>query len=130
MKSMSFICPQRLFHKFSGLEINACAGTCLVCVTQSGSYHSTPHPLKGTICKTPPTTISANTAIVVKKQKTTSPGQSKNRIRVGDFDQMTKSLTEDCIAIYSAQIGAIQPFPVKTDNLQAVELAWVEVCKN
>ena len=40
MKSMSFICPQRLFHKFSGLEINACAGTCLVCVTQSGSYHS------------------------------------------------------------------------------------------
>ena len=40
MKSMSFICPQHLFHKFSGLEINACAGTCLVCVTQSGSYHS------------------------------------------------------------------------------------------
>ena len=40
MKSMSFICPQRLFHKFSGLEINACAGTCLVCVTQSASYHS------------------------------------------------------------------------------------------
>ena len=90
----------------------------------------TPHPLKGTIRKTPPTTISADTAVVVKKQKTTSPGQSKNRIRVGDFDQMTKSLTEDCIAIYHAQIGAIQPFPVKTDNLQAVELAWVEVCKN
>ena len=43
---------------------------------------------------------------------------------------MTKSLTEDCIAIYRAQIGAVQPFPVKTDNLQAVELAWVEVCKN
>ena len=40
MKSMSLICPQRLFHKFSGLEINACAGTCLVCVTQNGSYHS------------------------------------------------------------------------------------------
>ena len=40
MKSMSFICPQRLFHKFSGLEINACASTCLVCVTQNGSYHS------------------------------------------------------------------------------------------
>ena len=90
----------------------------------------TPHPLKGTIRKTPPTTISADTAVVVKKQKTTSPGQSKNRIRVGDFDQMTKSLTEDCIAIYRAQIGAVQPFPVKTDNLQAVELAWVEVCKN
>ena len=54
----------------------------------------TPHPLKGTIRKTPPTTISADTAVVVKKQKTTSPGQSKNRIHVGDFDQMTKSLTE------------------------------------
>jgi hypothetical protein len=81
------------------------------------------------IRKTPPTSIPADTAVVVKKQKTNSPGPSKRRIRVGDFDQLTKSLTEDCIAIYRAQIGAVQPFPVKTDNLQAVQLAWVEVCK-
>ena len=72
----------------------------------------TPHPPNGMIRKTPPTTISADTTVVVKKQKTTSPGQSKHRIHVGDFDQMTKSLTEDCIAIYRAQIGAVQPFPV------------------
>jgi hypothetical protein len=82
------------------------------------------------IRKTPPT--SADTAVVVKKQKTSSssPGQSKRRIRVGDFNQLTKSLTEDCIAIYRAQIGAVQPFPVKTDNLHSVQSAWVEVCKN
>jgi hypothetical protein len=79
------------------------------------------------IRKTPPT---SDTAVVIKKQKTNSPGQSKRRIRVGDFDQLTKSLTEDCIAIYRAQIGVVQPFPVKTDNLQAVQLAWVEVCNN
>ena len=72
----------------------------------------TPHPPNGMIRKTPPTTISADTIVVVKKKKTTSPGQSKHCIHVGDFDQMTKSLTEDCIAIYCAQIGAVQPFPV------------------
>ena len=83
----------------------------------------------GMIRKTPPTSTSANTA-VVKKQKTSSPGQSKHQIRVGDFDQLTKSLTEDCIAIYRAKIGAVQPFPVKADNLQSVQLAWVEVCNN
>lgn len=97
---------------------------------QSRTPAVTPHPPKGMIRKTPPTTISADTAVVVKKQKTTSTGQSKHRIRVGDFDQLTKSLTEDCIAIYRAQIGAVQPFPVKTDNLQAIQLAWVEVCTN
>jgi hypothetical protein len=72
-------------------------------------------PSNGTIRITPPTSISADTAaVVVKKQKTTgsSPGQSKRQIRVDDFDQLTKSLTEDCIAIYRAQIGAVQPFPV------------------
>ena len=90
----------------------------------------TPLPQNGTICKTPPTTISADNTVIIKKQKTESPGHSKRRIRVGDFDQLTKSLTEDSIAIYRARIGAIQPFPVKTDNLQAVQFAWVEVCKN
>jgi hypothetical protein len=90
---------------------------------------NTSHPPNGMIRKTPPTSYSVNTA-VDKKQKTSSPGQSKHRIRVGDFDQLTKSLTEDCIAIYRAKIGAVQPFPVKADNLQAVQLAWVEVCNN
>jgi hypothetical protein len=87
-------------------------------------------PPNGMIRKMPPTSIPADTAVVVKKQKTVNSGESKRRIRVGDFDQLTKSLTEDCIAIYRAQIGAVQPFPVKTDNLQAVQLAWVEVCNN
>jgi hypothetical protein len=89
-----------------------------------------PHPQNGMIRKTPPTSIPADTTVVVKKQKTTSPGESKHRIRVSDFDKLTKSLTEDCIAIYRAQIGAVQPFPVKDDNLKAVQLAWVEVCNN
>jgi len=100
----------------------------------TGNQSRTPHPPNKMIRKTPPTSISADTAVVIKKQKTISPaGQSKDskrRIRVGDFDQLTKSLTEDCIAIYRAHIGAVQPFPVKTDNLQAVQLAWVEVCNN
>ena len=96
----------------------------------SPNQSGTSHPPNGMIRKTPPTSISANIAIVVKKQKTSSPGQSKHRICVGDFDQLTKSLTEDCIAIYRVKIGAIQPFPVKADNLQAVQLAWVEVCSN
>jgi hypothetical protein len=78
------------------------------------------HSPNGKICKTPPTSIPANTTVVIKKQKITSPAapaESKHRIRVGDFDKLTKSLTEDCIAD-------------KDDNLKAVQLAWVEVCNN
>ena len=95
----------------------------------------TPHPPNGKIHKNLPTSTPADTAAAVKKQKTTdiSPGQvgqPKHRIRVGDFDKLTKSLTEDCIAIYRAKIVATQPFPVKANNLQAVQLAWVEVCNN
>jgi hypothetical protein len=99
----------------------------------SDNEHELESPLNqsrnGVIRKTPPS-ISADATVVVKKQKTTSSEQSKHRIRVGDFDKLTKSLTEDCIAIYRAQIGAVQPFPVKDDNLKAVQLAWVEVCNN
>jgi hypothetical protein len=102
----------------------------VITICSGDELESPPNQSTGRIRKASSTSISAETPIITKKQKTISPGQSKQRIRVGDFDQLTKSLTEDCIAIYRAQIGAVQPFPVKTDNLQAVQSAWVEVCKN
>lgn len=102
-----------------------------VTIYSDNELDSPPNQSSVKIRKTPPTSISPDTAVINKKQKTDhGPGQSKNRIRVGDFDQFTKSLTEDCIAIYRAQIGAVQPFPVKADKLQAVQSAWVEVCNN
>ena len=79
--------------------------------SESPLNQSTPHPPNGKIHKTSPTLTPADTAAAIKKQKTTgtSPGQVgqlKHRIHVGDFDKLTKSLNEDCIAIYRAKITA------------------------
>ena len=86
--------------------------------SKSPLNQSTHHPPNRKIHKTLPTSTPADTLAAIKKQKTTdtSPGQvgqSKHRIRVGDYDKLTKSLTKDCIAIYREKI-----------------LAWVEVCNN
>ena len=38
MKSVSLVCLKCVFQIFSWLQLNACAGSCLDCVTQNGSY--------------------------------------------------------------------------------------------
>ncbi|KAF8960234.1 hypothetical protein BDZ97DRAFT_1905964 [Flammula alnicola] len=56
------------------------------------------------------------------------PNGSRGRIRTGDFDDLTRSIIEETISIYRAQIGAVEPFPERADDRDTVKQAWVEVC--
>ena len=41
---------------------------------------------------------------------------------------MARSIIEETISIYRAQIGGVDPFPERTDDRDTVKQAWVEVC--
>jgi hypothetical protein len=77
--------------------------------------------------KDPPKTTSPETTVVTKKIKLEGSG-SRGRIRTGDFDELTRSIIEETISIYRAQIGGVEPFPERTDDRDTVKQAWVEVC--
>ena len=53
---------------------------------------------------------------------------SRGRIRQADFDELTRSIIEETISIYRAQIGSIEPFPEQADDRNTVKQAWLEVC--
>jgi hypothetical protein len=74
-----------------------------------------------------PPTASAETAVVTKQIKVEGSG-SRGRIRAADFDELTRSIIEEMISIYHAQIGTVEPFPECTDDRDTVKQAWVEVC--
>lgn len=74
-----------------------------------------------------PSTASAETTVVTKRIKIEGSG-SRGRIRTANFDELTRSIIEETISIYRAQIGAVEPFPERTDDRDTVKQAWVEVC--
>jgi len=74
-----------------------------------------------------PPTASAETTVVTKRIKIEGSG-SRGRIRTADFDELTRSIIEETISIYRAQIGAVEPFPERTEDRDTVKQAWVEVC--
>ena len=39
-----------------------------------------------------------------------------------------RSIIEETIAIYRAQISSVEPFPECTDDRDTVKQAWLEVC--
>jgi hypothetical protein len=77
--------------------------------------------------KETPTTMSAETTVVTKKIKLEGSG-SRNRVRTADFDELTRSVIEETISIYRAQIGGVEPFPERSDDRDTVKQAWLEVC--
>jgi hypothetical protein len=77
--------------------------------------------------KEPPTTTSAETTVVTKKIKVEGSG-SRGRVRTADFGVLRRSLIEETISIYRAQIGGVDPFPERTDDRNTVKQAWLEVC--
>ena len=79
--------------------------------------------------KETPATTSAQTesTVVTKKIKLEGTG-SRGRVRTGDFDELTRSIIEETISIYRAQIGGVEPFPERTDDRDTVRQAWLEVC--
>ncbi|KIJ90071.1 hypothetical protein K443DRAFT_117147 [Laccaria amethystina LaAM-08-1] len=44
------------------------------------------------------------------------------------FDDVTKSVVEEAISIYRAQIGAVEPYPDRVEDREAAVAAWVEAC--
>jgi hypothetical protein len=87
------------------------------------------HPAPETVTKRkePPTTTSAETTVVTKKIKVEGSG-SRGRIRTADFGVLERSLIEETISIYCAQIGGVDPFPECSDDRDTVKQAWLEVC--
>lgn len=95
------------------------------------NHESVPTPLtvaaNERIRRSPPRTTSAETTVIIKRAKTDTV-ESRGRTRVSDFDDLTKSLADEAISIYQAQIAAVQPWPSTADNWESVSLGWVEVC--
>ena len=77
--------------------------------------------------KETPVTASTETIVVTKKIKTEGSGY-RGRIRQADFDELTRSIIEETISIYRAQIGSVEPFPDRADDRDTVKQAWLEVC--
>ena len=66
-------------------------------------------------------------SVIIKRAKTDTAG-SRGHTRLSDFDDLTKSLVDETIAIYQAQIIAVQPWPSTAKNQEYISQAWVEVC--
>ena len=77
--------------------------------------------------KTPPSTTSSETTVIIKRPKTDTAG-SRGRTRISDFDDLTKSLTEETISIFQAQIVAVQPWPSTAETWESISQGWIEVC--
>ena len=77
--------------------------------------------------KDSPTTTSPEATVVTKQIKVEGSG-SRGRVRTADFDELTRSIIEETISIYRAQIGSVEPFPERTDDRDTVKQAWLEVC--
>lgn len=77
--------------------------------------------------KSPPRTTSEDTTVTIKRPKTDTVG-SRGRTRISDFDDLTKSLTDETISIYQAQIVAVQAWPSTAENWDSISQAWIEVC--
>ncbi|KIK04876.1 hypothetical protein K443DRAFT_4235 [Laccaria amethystina LaAM-08-1] len=94
---------------------------------KSFSKSSSSPPTNPRIRKEPPTTPAAETTVIIKRPKSESSG-TRGRIRASDFDDVTKSVVEEAISIYRAQIGAVEPYPDRVEDREAAVAAWVEAC--
>jgi hypothetical protein len=74
-----------------------------------------------------PATTAPETTVITKSLKVEGSG-SRGRVRAADFDELTRSITEETISIYRAQIASVEPFPERADDRDIVKQAWLEVC--
>lgn len=74
-----------------------------------------------------PATTAPETMVITKSIKVEGTG-SRGRVRAADFNEMTRSIIEETISIYRAQIASVEPFPERTDDRDIVKQAWLEVC--
>jgi hypothetical protein len=101
--------------------------------TTSATHHRDPVPetkqkeMSEKKRKEVPETTSHETIVVTKSVKVEGSG-SRGRVRAADFSDLTRSLIEETISIYRAQIGSVEPFPERADDRDIVKQAWLEVC--
>lgn len=77
--------------------------------------------------KVTPATTAPETTVVTKSLKVEGSG-TRGRVRTADFGELTRSLVEETISIYRAQIGSVEPFPERADDRDTIKQAWLEVC--
>ena len=77
--------------------------------------------------KEAPATTSTETTVATKKVKVEG-SSSRGRVRTADFGDLTRSIIEETISIYHAQISCVEPFPERTDDRKTIKQAWLEVC--
>lgn len=116
--SKAQVCFSQFRHLFSYLLLGK---------GQSVSTSSTTTSDKNRVRKTPPSTTSPDTTVTIKRPKTDTAG-SRGRTRISDFDDLTKSLTEETISIFQAQIVAVQPWPSTAETWESISQGWKEVC--
>lgn len=75
-----------------------------------------------------PETTSHETTVVTKSIKVEGSG-SRGRVRMADFSELTRSIIDETISIYRAQIASVEPFPERADDRDTVKQAWLEVCQ-
>jgi hypothetical protein len=91
-------------------------------------YHAHPAPeTSEKKRKETPATTSAETTVVTKSLKVEGSG-SRGRVRTADFNALTRSIVEETISIYRAQIASVEPFPERADDRDTVKQVWLEVC--
>ena len=78
--------------------------------------------------KEAPETTTHETTVVTKSLKVEGSG-SRGRVRTADFSELTRSIIEETISIYRAQIGSVEPFPERAGDRDTVKQAWLEVCR-
>ena len=116
--SKAQVCFSQFRHLFSYLLLGK---------GQSVSTSSTTTSDKNRVRKTPPSTTSPDMTVTIKRPKTDTAG-SRGRTRISDFDDLTKSLTEETISIFQAQIVAVQPWPSTAETWESISQGWKEVC--
>ena len=82
---------------------------------------------KERVQKSPPCTTSEETTVTIKRPKTDTAG-SRGHSQISDFDNLTRSLADEAISNYQAQIVAVQPWPSTAKNWESISQAWIEVC--
>lgn len=89
--------------------------TDLTCILLATGTTSPIVAINKCVQKSPPHTTSVEKTTIFKWPKTDSAG-SRECTRVSDFDDLTRSLADEMISIYQAQITAVQPWPSTVEN--------------
>jgi hypothetical protein len=79
------------------------------------------------IRKSPPPRADADTVTVIKSARTGTAG-SRGRVRVADFDDLSKGLLEDAIGMYRADINTLNPFPSRLEDRDSAFSKFTRAC--